>query len=222
MKIDFDSPMSIYVEDFGLPRIEFDSTLLDSDRIDIISREYLSFSIVHALLSKSIRDIDVCLLDSRIKKLLDILNKYSINPECSNITSVEDLIKIVEESKEFHKMYYVDYIKNGNVDRTPDELVLPFLHLESFVSQYKKTLNNTSHLGIIIDKSHDIALSSIKAVNSLVGARINKDISMKIVVEASMWDTYIALNGQYVEAVHDYGIIELDNSHGEYVKKIKE
>lgn len=222
IKVDSNDPMGIYIRDFGLPKIEFDCTAFDNSKIGIVSIEYLTFTIVYNLLLKAREDIGDDLLNLRIQKVFAMLNNYSINPGCPDIVNLQDLLNIVEQSKEFYRMYYIDYLTNGFIERTPDELALPFLHLESFVSQYKKALNNDSHFNIIIEKCEDVALSSVKAVNNLVGARINKDISMKIVVEPREWDSYIAFNGQCIEAVHDYGIVELDNSHGEYVKKLKE
>ena len=88
---------------------------------------------------------------------------------------------------------------------------MPFLHLESFVSQYKRGLNNNSYFGIVIDKGADVSLESIRNVNLLVGLRINSYISMKIVVAPDKWDSYFDSDGQYIEAVHDYGVVELDD-----------
>lgn len=221
IKMDCNSPMAIYLNEFGLPKTSTYSEQLDGNKIDILSREYLSFTIAHAILSNSKDNLDVDLLNSRIVKLLNILNKYSINPGHPEISSLDDLIKILEQSKEFYMLYYMDYVKSGKEDKSINDITLPFLELESFISQYKRVLSNESYFGIIIDKYQDISLSSTKAVNSLVGARINKDISIKIVVEPDKWDSYIDVNGQYVEATHDYGIVKLDDSYAEYVRKIK-
>ena len=220
IKVDSNDPIGIYIRDFGLPKIDFDCTVLDNSRIDIVSIEYLTFTIFYNLLLKSIEDVGEDLLNVRIQKIFTMLNKYSINSGHTNIGNLQDLINIVEESKEFYRMYYIDYLTNGFIERTPDELALPFLHLESFVSKYKQVLNINSHFDIIIEKCEDTAISSIKAVNNLVGARINKDISMKIIVEPGMWDCYIASNNEHIDAVHDYGFIELDDSHGQYIKKL--
>jgi len=220
IKIDSTSPMAVYVDEIGLPRITDSDSELDTNKIDRLSQEYLSFSIAYNILLKSKENVDVDLLNSRIQKLLNTINKYSKNSEYPDITNLEDLISVLIESKEFYKTYYENYLNNRKL-KSIDEIVLPFLHLESFVSEYKKALNNNSHFGIIIDKKDDIILSSTKAINLLVGSRINRDISMKVVVEPGKWDCYIDYNGQYIEAIHDYGIIEFDNSHTEYVEKVK-
>lgn len=220
IKIDSNLPMTIYLNEFGLPNIPINNSELDLNKIDILSREYLSFSIACSILLKSKENIGFDLTE-RIEKLLTIINKYYKNSNYPNILSLDDLINVLEQSKDFYKVYYIDYLKNGIEDKSINDIVLPFLQLESFVSQYKKVLNNTSYFSVIIDKCDDIAASSTKAINLLIGSRINKDISMKIVLEPNMWETYFDLNGQFVESIHDYGIVELDNSHREHVKKLK-
>ena len=109
----------------------------------------------------------------------------------------------------------------GFSNKSIDDFRIPFLQLELFISQYKRALDISFYFGIIVDKYDDIALSSTKALNSLVGARINKDISMKIVVEYGMWDSYVDTSGNFIEVIHDYGTVELDDSAKKYVKKLK-
>lgn len=221
INVDCNLPMAIYLNEFGLPKIDIDNSKLNIDKIDILSREYLSFTVAHAILSKSRENIDVDLLNSKLKKLFVILNKYSKNSKYNDITNLDELITVFEQSKEFYKMCYTDYAMNGKVEKSIDEITLPFLQLELFVSQYKKALNNNSYFGIIVDKHQDIALSSTKAINCLVSSRINKDISMKIVVEPDKWDLYTDFSGQYIEPIHDYGVVELDTSQADYVKRLK-
>lgn len=221
IKIDCNSPMCIYLNEFGLPKVSIIDDKLDNNKIDILSREYLSFSIAYAILQKSKDSVDLDLLNTRLIRLLDLLNKNNVNPGYKKIKSLDELILTLAETKEFYKSYYLDYVRTGKEDKSINDIAMPFLHLEFFVSQYKRVLNNKSYFGIIIDKSDDISLASTRNVNFLVGSRINSDISMKIVVEPGKWDSYIDPNGQYVEAVHDYGVVELDDSQAEYVKKLK-
>ena len=220
INIDCNSPMCIYLNQFALPKIPI-NVELDNDKIDILSREYLSFAIAHAILQKSKNTVDADLLNSRITRLLSLLNKYNVNPGHKEIKSLDELILTLIKSKEFYMSYYLDYVKTGKENKSIEDIAMPFLQLEFFVSQYKRVLNNKSYFGIVIDKCDDISLASTRAVNFLVGSRINSDISMKVVVEPDKWDSYIDANGQYVEAVHDYGTIELDDSQNEYIKRLK-
>ena len=150
-----------------------------------------------------------------------MLNKYNVNSGYKEIESLDELILTLYETKEFYKSYYLDYVTTGKEEMSINDIAMPFLNFEFFVSQYKKVLNNKSYFGIIIDKHNDILLESTKNVNSLVGSRINSDISMKIVVEPGQWDSYFSSNGQYIEAVHDYGVVELDDSQSKYINQLK-
>ena len=221
IKADCNSPMAIYLDDIGLPKIPINREELDSDKISTLSREYLTFSIAHAILMKSKNNIEMDLLNSRIDKLLNFINKCYINDGHSKISDLEHLIQTLEQSKEFYKNYYDEYVRTGTTELSIRDLTLPFLFFEFFVQQYKRILNNESYFCIIIDKSSDILLESTKSINLLLGARINRDVSMKVAVEPDKWDSYIDLNGQYIEYIHDYGVVELDNSQKEYIKKLK-
>ena len=116
--------------------------------------------------------------------------------------------------------YYVNYLKGGE-ELSINGLKIPFINLESFVIDYKKAINNSSYLAIVLDKKQQRAIPSVKAVNTHVGSRINSDISMKVVTEPDDWETSYDTRGQIVERIHDYGTVELDDSNKEFKKKIK-
>ena len=221
IRVDSNLPIAIYLNEFGLPKVSDENSEFVFDKTDILSINYLSFAVAHSILLKTKENNDVDLLNSRIEKLLCIINNYYITPGYTQIANLDELINVLEESKEFYREYYDNYVKCGFNNKSIDDIRLPFLQLQLFISQYKSALNISSHFGIVVDKHDEIALSSTKAINSLVGARINKDVSMKIVVEPGMWDSYIDINGNFIEVIHDYGTVELDDSQKEYVKKLK-
>lgn len=218
--LDKESPMAIYVSEFGLPKISNCDNKLDKSKIDIISSEFLYFSIASEILLKAQVTNDIDILNERVKKLIEILNKCSINKNYSPITDLNDLVRILMQSKEFYKKYYIEYCGEGKETSSIDDIVLPFLQFDMFIDFLKRAINNESYFGIIIDKQRDIAISSIQAINGLIGSRINKNISMKIAVEPENWDSYNDFNGQIIESIHDYGTVELDDSHTQYLKKI--
>ncbi len=90
-----------------------------------------------------------------------------------------------------------------------------------FIELLKRAINNNSYFGIILDKQKDIALSSIQAINVWIGRRINHNIALKVSTTLDTWDSYMDSNGIFIEGIHDYGIVELDNSYQEYMKKLK-
>lgn len=219
--LDKESPMAIYITEFGLPKISICGSELNKSKIDFISNEFLYFSIANEILLKAIASNDINLLNERIKKLIDTLNKCGINKNYSPIVDLNDLIRVLMQSKEFYKNCYVEYYGEGKETTSIDEITLPFLQFDMFIMLLKRAINNSSYFGIIIDKQSDIALSSIQAINGLIGSRINQDISMKIAVEPDNWDSYRNFDGQIIESIHDYGTVELDDSQSQYLKKIR-
>ena len=63
-------------------------------------------------------------------------------------------------------------------------------------------------------------VKSKQAINSLVVSRI-MDISMKIACQPDEWKMYYDLNGTLIEYIHDYNIVQFDDSYNEYMKKNK-
>ncbi|NLA33151.1 MAG: hypothetical protein GX864_04360, partial [Mollicutes bacterium] len=102
-----------------------------------------------------------------------------------------------------------------------DNLKISFIYLDILLSQYKKMLNNDSHFNLIIDNSERVSIYSYLAINSLVGSRINRDLSLKVITDLASWPTYETYNNQLVEAIHDYGVVELDNNLKEQILKLK-
>ena len=210
--IDCNIPMCIYLREFGLPKISNDD--VDKNKLISLSREYLSFAIAYEILLKSKSNVDNALLNVRIKNLI----KFFCYDNIKN--NMDGLIDAFLESKEFYMSYYLEYLNNGYLDKSINDIAVPFLDLEWFISQYKKELNNQAYFCILLDKIFDISSSSIMAVNDLIGSRNNGNISMKVVVEPGKWDSYALSNGQYIESIHDYDSIELDDSGKKYIKKL--
>ncbi len=220
--LDKNSPIAIYVHEIGFPKLSLNNRKVDQIKINAISREFLNFSIASEIVLKantiSARDV----LNERMKNLTEILNKYSLNKDFSKIVDLDDLLSVLLQSKEFYQKYYLEYYQKGIETLSIEDIALPFMELDMFVTLWKKAIKNDSYFGIIMDKQSEIAFSSTQAINSLVGGRINKDISMKIAVEPDKWSYYKDFNGNFIEYVHDYGTLELDDSQKKYLKRMKE
>ena len=218
IQVDSNQPMAIRLEDYAFKKESYDKSTLDDNKIQLIGNNYLHFCIGHRLVQKTIQDVDLGALQERIKKLLERINRYSQNKTHPKIETIRDLEEVLEESKRFYEKYYYAYIHR---EETPsiEDIYLPFILLESFVSDWKNVLNNDSYISVLVEKTKPIEIKSTRAVNFLVGGRINKDISMKIITDPNDWDSYRDQNGQVIEYIHDYGIVELDESNKQYLKK---
>lgn len=218
IKIDSDKPVALYYDSLGFPKVDADFKDKDSYLINASSREFLSFTIATKILERSM-EYDRTILESRLSRLINLINRNK-NIGYIEIETAEQLLKEIKISRDFYYENYISYVK-GLIERIPiNEVSIPFLQLEMFVNLYKKAMNIDSYFGIIFDKKSPLANSSTQAINNLIGGRINSDMSIKIAIEADDWETYRDVNGQFVEAIHDYGTVELDDSFNEHMKTL--
>lgn len=215
---DFSKPIALYFDSFGLPKAELDIRSMDIYMLQSMCREYLAFLVASKILSKTIRFNDTN-LDDKLSWLISLTN-INRNPNYAEIVSPLDLLREFNVTRDFYYENYIKYV-NGLIESIPiADVSIPFLDLEMFVNQYKRCMNMQTYFGVLFDKKSELSVFSIQAINNLIGARINSDISVKVAVEPDNWETYCGVNGQHIEPTHDYGIVELDDSYGTYTRKL--
>lgn len=211
-------PIALYFDSFGLPKIDNELKNKDIYILHTISREYLSFSIASKILEKTI-EFNKNNLNDKLSCLINLINRNK-NKNRDEIVFAADLLKEFKISRNFYYESYINYT-NGLIESIPiEDIAIPFLDLNTFVNRYKRCLDMQSYFGLIFDKKHQLSMLSVQAINNFIGARINSDISIKVATEPDDWETYHDANGQYIELIHDYGIVELDNSYKAYTKKL--
>lgn len=216
--LDSTSPVAIYLNSFGIPKVKTPYKNIEPITIRSMCREYLSFTVALRILERTLNCNDQN-LNNRLSRLFRLINVLR-NKEYSEISSVTDLIKEMQASQKFYYEKYTNYM-NGQIEEISlHDIALPFLELSTFIKYYKQGTNIDSYIGIIFDKKTELSSHSLEAVNSLISGRINSDISIKVATSPTDWNLYRAANGQFIEAVHDYGIVELDNSYKAYTKKL--
>ena len=208
--VDSDKPVALYFDSLGVPKMDADLKGKDTFLIHAASREHLSFAIAAKILERSMK-FDRTFLDRRFSRLIDFIGY-------GKIQTVADLLKEIKTSRDFYYENYTNYVKGLIGKISIDDVVIPFLQLETFVRLYKDAMNMDSYFAIIFDKKSPLMLSSTQEINNLIGARINGDISVKVAIEPDDWETYRDVNGQFVEAIHDYGTVKLDYSFKEHMK----
>lgn len=220
--IDSNKPVALYFNSLGLPKIE--SSIKDKDTylIHSISREYLYFTVAFKILERSV-EIDKSTLDRRLKRLISLINiiNSNRNNEYKEIETVADLLKEINNTKKFYLENYINYMKGLTKSISVNDISIPFMQLEMFVNEYKKAMGINSYIGIIFDKKEPLDISSTHAINNLINSRINKDISVKVAIEPNNWDSYRTTNGSFIDAIHDYGTVELDDSYKKHIKILK-
>lgn len=218
IKVEENAPMAIYLEEYGLPKIDLELNKMECIQISGISREYLNFLIAHRVLTRSIECLGLQELDKHMTDLLSFANRCLINKKATSFQNITDLVMALEQSIEMYLKGYLNYHKHSF---KINDVAIAFIDIESFIRRVKQGLNNNAYFGIVIDKRHDLSPFSIKAINGLVGSRITADLSMKVALEPGEWTTYSDANGQMIQDPHDYSTIQLDDSMKAHVNKLK-
>jgi len=202
------SPMAIYMKDLYLPKIEKTEDI-DKIKVAILTRDYFEYSIAREIVKKIYEQIDLSLLNDRINNILIWFgreNSSSIN----KLEALKILLQGLEESVNFYSEAYSELVKTG--DFISDmSIPIPYINVEGFTRTVQNLLNNQSHFGIIIDQQDNLSIELQRAINWLVGKRINGRLSIKVFTKEQDWKTYYDLNGTFIEAVHDYEVIKINS-----------
>lgn len=215
--LDQNKPMGIYLDTIGFPNMGIDNKKIDKHMLDLFAQEYFGFVLWDNLLDRFRESVDIDKEKMRVSDFLERMSKMDGN----HSKTIEDYARAIKTSRNAFLEAYMIYVETGEIIPFTEKLEVPFIMIEHAVRKFKEMLNNKSFFAVIADNKEVISVCSCKAINNLVCSRINGDISMNVATEPDSWKTYYASNGQLAEYVHDYGVIELDNSLNEYVKKIK-
>jgi len=209
--LDSSTPACIYMEDFGLPEVTNPVEYFDKFHRLTCAREFLSFSIAHQLVSQLASEINVWDVKTNVDEFLKRVNRVLKTNDYNDIQNIEDLIGCLKISKEFYREEYKNLLQLGRIVEDINDLPIPFITLNSFMSMFKKMVNTNSHFSLIFDQQTPIPLVSQQAIISIVTRRINSDISMNVVCDRNEWKTYYGLDGMLAEPTHDYGDRNLED-----------
>ena len=218
-KLDGGENACVYVDDFMLPEIPLSFKPLDT-RVQSIAREYLSFTLVAAIVEQTIRHNELEELNKRMAKFIKDVNRLYITDEDFYVSDISGLLEALKISKEFYKKHYVELMNAGFWNGDFSTIPISFMEFSMFIAAYKRVVGMNRHFSLILDYQGSGAVISQKAVNGLVTRRIAGDAAIKVVCEPGEWKTYHDLNGMFAEEVHDYSSVDLDGSYKEYVKRL--
>lgn len=209
--LDTSTPACVYMEDFSLPEVINVVEYYDKIKRLTCAREFLSFSIAHQLVSQLTRQINVCQANERVDEFLKRVNRTLKEHDYNDIQDLEELIGVLKISKEFYREEYKNLLQLGTIVGDINDLKIPFITLNTFMTLFKKMVNTNSYFSLIFDQQNQIPLISQQAINSIVTRRINSDISMNVICNRDEWNTYYGLDGMLAEATHDYGSRNLED-----------
>lgn len=196
-----------YINSLNLPDLDKNNNV-DKIMMKAISREYLNFIVVYELVNKL---NNYSLTDNQLNILLSSFGCID------NINSLKQLLVLLEQSKDFYKNNYISLCAGNQINCDINSLSIPFVDLVMFVKDYKKIINYNSYICIFFNETLTSRLLK-QAINSLIYSRINTDVSVKVICDSNKWDVYYDLDGNMLENMHDYGIVQLDNGY-QKVKK---
>lgn len=212
-------PVALYMDSFGIP--EIDEERINTKLLKEIGYEHFQFEIASKIVERTLERNDID--ESRFNSIIESLDN-SRNEEFSleHINTLKDLSKELKNSRDYYYNLYMDAI-NGKIKENPYNVSLTNMFIDWFISDYKKALNMDSAFMLILDRKSKISLSSTRAINGFIAARINKDLNIKVAIEPGEWKTFTGIVGERIEPIHDFDVVELDESKHEYtMKKVKE
>lgn len=209
-------PIAIYMEDYILSKPNKKQS--DYETISAAG-EFLEFTIIENIISKILSSglkLDEKSQTDFVTRITSLFGNRN-HEQLTNIKRLKELRRALLESKNFYRDRYLQEDKeNLSIDNLP----IPFITAESVVPKVKTLLELDSYFGLIFDITNSISPLSAITINNYIGKRCNADLSIKLACDATSWPTYCSLNGQ-IDAIHDYGTVELDDCVKEYTKKMK-
>lgn len=209
-------PIAIYMEDYILSKPNKKQS--DYETISAAG-EFLEFTIIENIISKILSSglkLDEKSQADFVTRITRLFGNRK-HEQLTNIKRLKELRRALLESKNF---YRERYLQEDKENLSIDNLIIPFITAESVVPKVKTLLELDSYFGLIFDITNSISPLSAITINNYIGKRCNADLSIKLACDATSWPTYCSLNGQ-IDAIHDYGTVELDDCVKEYTKKMK-
>lgn len=159
--------------------------------LKIAAREYLKNLIAYNLTMRL--ENNSIVMGHIENEILDFLNGYQFNRK-EKVTSVQNYLKELRETLEICQETYMSILQNGTAHPKMFDFPSDVDNIEWFSKMMKEMLKNNAQFNIIIDDQ-------------------NRVVFMKIATEPENWSTYRDLSGVFVENIHDYSIVELDDSY---------
>jgi len=214
IKLDQNTPIAIYMNSFILPSVTDKRENCDKTLVNIAARNHLDFAIAENIIRKIEKDNIVL-----SEEFLSHVNRLFLNKKHSRIESIDELLQVLKTSRQFFEQYYISELTGITGKGNIEDLKIAFLMIDGFIRYLKKAINNQSYFGIILDHQAPFPIETTIAINGFVSRRCNDDISIKVALYPDEWESYYDANGLPIEAIHDYGTVELDDSLKQYVIK---
>ena len=147
-----------------------------------------------------------------VKRIIQFFSYFSKNKH----SNIAELVESIKSGKEFWSSFYYSYLTTGDdkeFDKKTSCLDIVFApFLDRFAQVVLEASNNNAFFQLVLDRKKEISIYSVQSINSLIGSRINGEMNIKVACECDEWESAWDGCGNVAEYVHDYTILELDNS----------
>ena len=183
-----------------------------------ISGEHLNFSLLSSTIEKILSQDDLKLSLEEIRYCLNFMERISFDKDLK-LSSLEELLKYSNESRDFYSEYYNDFVKNEESRMNILDLKIPNITYESTFYKIKCMLGNKSYFKFFLDSEKDLSLNTARAVNNLCLNRNSNGVFISVVSSKDSWPTYSNQNGIELVPGIDYETTIVDDKKLQYVKK---
>lgn len=197
-KIDSDSPILVYIKDNGLSKMD-NKLGLNKYKIISIHNNYCSLLIFSSIIDTLIKNIDIEVLNSRLKTTFEFCS-FNIKEEIRDAVTLRDKLL---KSKNDYRDAYIKYMETGELDLF-DKIEIPFIIVDSSVENLKEEIGLKEHFSLLLDLGNNLSIYNYMAVNNYIASRCNGYLSMNVLCRDNEWGCYYTSNGQFIEYVHDY------------------
>lgn len=203
-KMNSDEPIVVYVKDKKLPKLDT-KLKLDGYRINIFHEHYYELLIFLSIIDTIVNQIDNDELNTVFKglfRLCSMISKRKIN-------DINTLRTLIIDSMNMYKEGYLEYMENGKCDFY-NKVPISFVMMDNFVPLIKESIGLKRHFSLMMEFDSDISIYTCRAINNYIASRCTGYLSMNVLLhDDSEWKSWYSNNGQFVEYVHDYSVIDL-------------
>jgi hypothetical protein len=197
-------PVGIYINDTGLA----DCNNLDCDAyiINIINSNYFEILVSLEIIDKLIKEVKS--KEEVEDSILKFFNLFAMQNKLKSLTSLRD--ELLNTKMTFISEYN-KYITTGEYKDFQSKLNIFSIKLDLLIVRLKRYLPTLERINLLIDKEGDYSLIYTQVINFYLSARSNADLSIKVGCDGiNDWSTYHDINGTFVQAMHDYDTIDMD------------
>ena len=221
--IDFGTlkPMAVNIKNFGLPKIEPVNKNIDKNKLSIIANQYINFAIIEGILKQISATKEMTNKTKILESVINFINQYLKNSNYFYINSIQQYLRMVDESKKLYATMYKNELLAINSKQDINSLKIPFIDyssIEIFIEQLKKVLHNNYYISLIFINDAQISEYSQQEVNNLI-SRSGKHTSIKLLTSDEDWNVYYDGTGEYIQDMFDFETLNLqEKKHKELIR----